>query len=144
MSKLFKLKEWFTVEETANHLSTALGEDVSVTDIYRLALDGHLVLSMYFPNHARGNLGRVVGWEEANFSVFPIGVLNPFETHEDPLKQVKSITDIPLNDEQFLSFEKAVATIDGVWDLPMIAGERIEVETAYNRLIGSVEMTFVS
>ena len=33
MSKLFKLKEWLTLEEAANHISNVLGEPVTLADI---------------------------------------------------------------------------------------------------------------
>ena len=48
MSKLSKLKEWFTVPEAAKHLSIVFHEDVSEADVLRLALDGRLSLSIYF------------------------------------------------------------------------------------------------
>ncbi len=48
MSKPLKLKEWLTVKDTAKRLSISVGEDVTEADILRLALDGHLTLSVYF------------------------------------------------------------------------------------------------
>ena len=54
MSKLLKLQKWLTLEQAARHLSGVCGEPVSEADVLRLGLDGHLKLSVYFVNHARG------------------------------------------------------------------------------------------
>ena len=50
MKKLLKLREWLTVPEAAGHLSILFGEDVTEADVLRLALDGHLTLSVNFVN----------------------------------------------------------------------------------------------
>ncbi len=52
MSKLFKLKEWLTLPDAAKHLAIAFGEEVGEADVLRLALDGHLKLSVNFVNKA--------------------------------------------------------------------------------------------
>ena len=46
---LRKLREWLTLEETASVLSTALSEDVDVSDVLRLVLDEQLQLSIHLP-----------------------------------------------------------------------------------------------
>ena len=71
MSKLFKLKEWLTVPDAARHLSIAFGEEVSEPDVLRLALDGHLKLSVNFVNHARARRGKVVSWMETEWDILP-------------------------------------------------------------------------
>mgnify|MGYP000114209738 FL=1 len=50
MSKLFDLKEWLTLEETAKHLSNSLSEKVSVANVLQLALDEKLMLSVNIPS----------------------------------------------------------------------------------------------
>lgn|GEM_PF-5749014 len=47
MSRLHKLKEWFSLEDAAKRLSSGLQEPVTVEDILQLALEGHLPLSWY-------------------------------------------------------------------------------------------------
>lgn len=71
MSKLFRLKEWLTVADAARHLSIAFGEEVSEPDVLRLALDGHLKLSVNFVNHASARRGKVIPWEETEWKMFP-------------------------------------------------------------------------
>src|ERR1700739_3911097 len=60
MKKLLNLKKWLTVAGAARHLGILFGEDVSEADVLRLALDGHLTLSVYFVNGARGRCGPAV------------------------------------------------------------------------------------
>ncbi|RBP59481.1 hypothetical protein [Brenneria salicis] len=48
MKKLFKLKEWLTLEETARRLTTSFQEEVSIADCLQLALDGHIIISALY------------------------------------------------------------------------------------------------
>lgn len=69
-SKLFNLKEWLTIPETAKHLSIIFGEEVNEADVLRLGLDRHLKLSVNFVNHAHAKRGnKFLPFEEwvANF-----------------------------------------------------------------------------
>ena len=75
MSKILKLKEWLTIEEAATRLSASAGEEVSGADVLRFALDGHLTLSVYFVNHARGTRGRVVPYTETQWALVPPSML---------------------------------------------------------------------
>lgn len=63
-SKIFKLREWLTVPETAHHLSIMFDEEVNEARVLRLALDGHLTLSVNFVNHTYGRLGKAIPYEE--------------------------------------------------------------------------------
>jgi hypothetical protein len=58
--KLFSLKEWLTVPETAKHLSILFGEDVTEADVLRLALDGRLRLSLNIVNPILAKKGITV------------------------------------------------------------------------------------
>lgn len=51
--KLLKFKQWFTIKETASYLATLFNEKVKTKDIYRLALDGQLTLSLHFINSTK-------------------------------------------------------------------------------------------
>lgn len=56
MSKLYKLKEWFSLEDAAKRLSSGLGELITTADVLQLVIEGHLPLSWY----ARYVLGEEV------------------------------------------------------------------------------------
>jgi hypothetical protein len=47
MSKLYKLKEWFSLDDAAKRLSSGLGEPVSSDDLLQLVIEGHIPLSWY-------------------------------------------------------------------------------------------------
>jgi hypothetical protein len=48
-SALLKLREWLSLEEAADELSTRLGDLAKPADVLRLALDDHLKLSVILP-----------------------------------------------------------------------------------------------
>ncbi|KIO36321.1 hypothetical protein [Shewanella sp. cp20] len=60
MSKLFKLKNYFTVAEAAKHLSNLIEETVLLADLYRLVLDKHLIMSVRFNNQVYAQAGHYV------------------------------------------------------------------------------------
>jgi hypothetical protein len=49
MAALRKLRDWLTVDDAAEELTAALSERVRPADVLRLAIDGHLRLSLYLP-----------------------------------------------------------------------------------------------
>lgn len=143
MSKLFNLKEWLTVADAARHLSIVFGEEVTEADVLRLGLDGHLKLSVNFVNHAHARYGQVVGYEDAEWGEFPAELVAtltniPDEAKGKPLPYMKSIS---IDDKRFLNLEKKVSSIHGVWDLPMIGGELLDIEHQYQMLTGGPSVT---
>ena len=148
MKKLLKLKQWLTVADAARHLSILFGEDVSEADVFRLALDGHLTLSVYFVNGARGQCGPAVHNEDAKRTIRK-------EDPEDwihlmgapsPGDEVFSrwLHGLPLGDGRVLEYDQKTVLLDGVWDLTMLGHERLEIEQRYQFLTGGpkVDMSF--
>lgn len=141
MNKLFKLREWLTLDETAAHISNVLGEPVTVSDLYRLALDGHLTLSVDFVNHAFARKGKWVKTEDIEFVLKE----NDFFTGEKlaipyryPLNH-----EIKAYDDDWIALEDSVVTIDGIWDLTMVGAEKMDIENDYQQLISGVEVTLI-
>ncbi len=99
-SKLVKLKQWLTVSEAAEYLALVFDEDVTESDVYQLALDGNLKLSVRFVN------GAFVRPENSG----------PTEAEEERVH------------------------LEGVWDLPMSGAEKLDVERAYQELIGGPDV----
>lgn len=152
-SKLFSLKEWLTLDDAAKHLSIGFGGEVTRADVLRLAIDGRLTLSVDFVNHARARKGSLVPIEKCTFSIFPtidksfkgesnlyrlglsyaeLSNLEP-EINEAVKKGELHLMPnaIHFRDREFLVLEDQVKSIDGVWDLPMVGGEGIDVEHRY-------------
>lgn len=168
MKKLFNLKEWLTVPDAARYLALSFGEEVAEADILRLALDGRLKLSVYFVNYAQARRGKVVPWEETEWFLFqnsdhlPGGKLfkgTPKESTDErprPPKLADLFKDIPvaercnyiaimkclmIDDARYLNLSKEVSTLQGVWDLPMIGNERLDVEHEYQLLTSGPPVT---
>jgi hypothetical protein len=136
-SKLFKLKQWMTLSEAAKHLSGICGEEVTIADILRLALDRYLQLSVNFVNHTQAKPGKIVGPEEVTWIEFP-------SFKKDNPKSTTMIPDcLEIGDGIYLKFKDDVVSIGDVWDLPMIGSERLDVEHEYQSLTGGPEVTLV-
>lgn len=169
MGKLFNLKEWLTVADAASHLSIAFGEDVTEADVLRLALDGRLRLSVYFVNHAKARCGKVIPWEATDWRLLPhpdelpnwqlmkrADQVEVIDARPCPTKLQALLSEVPsderekycpllcdlnIDDERFLSLSDEIATLRGVWDLPMIGTEKLDIEHEYQNLTGGPAVT---
>ena len=121
MSKLFKLKQWLTIDETANHLTGVLGETVCEKDVYRLAIYRHLRLSIVFVNHTQARLGKIFGENEVEWTEYPSDFFTDLPEEKGKTRMV--MTSLAIGNDQFLNFESDVKSIDGIWDLMMIGSE---------------------
>jgi hypothetical protein len=137
MKKLFKLKQWLTVAEAARHLSTLFSEDVSEADVLRFALDGHLTLSVYFVNHARGRCGRgpAVPISEAKCRFI--------QTRDGGW--IYPIDGVAIEQNGVIEYAEQITALDGIWDLTMLGSERLDVEHQYQILTGgpAVDLDFL-
>jgi hypothetical protein len=127
MQKLLNLKEWLTIPDAARHLGILFGEDVSEPDVLRLALDGHLTLSVYFVNHTAGRCGSAVPIQEAARCVVPA---------LDGKELLSLLAGLAIDGERVIEWRTGIATIEGVWDLTMLGPERLDVEHRYQLLTG--------
>ncbi|MCK5855813.1 MAG: hypothetical protein KAG56_11380 [Sulfurovaceae bacterium] len=141
MSKLFKLKEWLTIGETALHLSGVLGEPVEEKDIYRLALDGHLRLSVDFVNHAAASLGEIVGEDKAKYFESTDMIKNYLAGGNKKPEKVMILLSTMLDKGRYINFDNRVVSISGVWDLMMRGCESLDIEHYYQQTIGGPEVT---
>lgn len=169
MGKLFNLKEWLTVADAARHLSIVFGEDVAEADVLRLALDRRLRLSVYFVNHARARCGNVVHLEQVDWTLVPtikgagmrVETAAGYSVEQDnglraSAKLITLLKDIPaaewpnwmplpnslnIDGERFLDLPESITTLRGVWDLPMIGNERLDIEHEYQHLTGGPAVT---
>lgn len=161
-SKLFQLKEWLTLDDAIKQLSIEMKEHVSKADIFRLALDKKLTLSTYFPNCALAKLGRVVGGIDIRTKEFPDldgcthqkrvgGGVDIITDSSKPNKVFcmdmridEGGTNTTLSDMKFLQLRDAITKIEGVWDLAMLGGERLDIEHALLQEISNLGSTMVN
>jgi hypothetical protein len=126
VKKLFELKQWLTVRDAARHLSILFGEDLSEADVLRLALDGHLTLSIHFVNHTLARCGPLVSRADAKRQTLPtLDGHGSFETVEGVELGDQVIECLPL-----------IVKLQGLWDLKMQGAEQIDVEDRYQFLTG--------
>ena len=139
MGKLFKLKEWLTIADAAKHLSSVFEEEVTDADVLRFALDDELQISVNFINEAYCRAGSLVPISEASFEDVPslkIGG-SPVRLFRGPRISTDGV------DTHILELEGEVCRLVGVYDLPLIGGERIDLENRYQQLTGGPEVTAV-
>lgn len=131
MSKLLKMKAWLTVDDAAKHLSLMFGETVSKADVLRLALDGQLTLSVNFINGAEARCGPMIRSDEVQWEEMP-GLKGG---------TVRVPNGIMLNDGSAITLEDEVVSLRGIYDLPMLGNERLDVEHLYQQLTDGPEVT---
>lgn len=130
MNKLFRLKKWLTLEEAARRLSSSAEEPISEADVLRLALDGELVLSVDFVNHARGKPWAKASLESARTFTYDAS----FFGEEGEPRQI--IAGFALSEDEVLQpidVDEPV-TLRGVFDLAMWGAEALDVENLYQEL----------
>lgn len=123
MSKLFRLKRWHTVTETASRLSIALGEQVTDADVLRLALDGQLALSVILPSHTPVYRGEIAALVYQGVTECDEGWPNGF----------------PIDEKTAIVFDEEVTFLrEGPWQLPFVGGEETIVMNAFRAASGGV------
>jgi hypothetical protein len=150
LRKLHKLTEWLTLEDAANDISNVLDEPVTLANIYKLSLDGHLKLSANFVNHAKAKKIRFIKTEDVKYKKrilrLPKGPqqVGSFKIPEiDPQKVLSCM--VPVNVEYQISkdywvekVEPKLFSIEGLWDLTMRGNERLDIEHLYHQEISGV------
>ncbi|WP_448110349.1 hypothetical protein [Pseudomonas lini] len=138
MKKIFKLKKWLTLEETVRRLSSVAEEEISLADVLRLALDGHLTISVDFVNHAKGKL-----WERV-----PMELTRTLtsEVNEFPGTQ---LVGLQLNEKEVLQpavvyGDQEPLVIQGVFDLTMWGAEKLDIEQLYQKLTDGPDVDLVN
>lgn len=103
MSKLFTLREWLSLEDTAKYLSNVFNEPVTISDVLTLALDGRITLSLRF---------------ESSITVREAAIT------ESPMSGAYGKPYIKAANGVVFKLTHETKQIDEILDLPMIGGER--------------------
>ena len=155
MNKLLKLRAWLTVSEAAKRLTTIAQEDFGEADILRLALDGHLTLSVNFVNHATGRPVRI---EPLDQQPDTTGEIDDYLSKHPSLSSTEAMKNsftefvrkyrgdhLP-NGRDILIYEgdeQKPVTLEGVWDLVMLGAEVLDIEHEYQGLSGGPAVELV-
>jgi hypothetical protein len=135
-SKLLHLKPWFTVSEASNYLTTVFGEDVRSHDVLRFALDGHLKVSVRFVNDTYAVAGKVVPREDAEWFVSP-------SIDGEGEVEIANGTVLP-DGKGVVVWSRDLRRISGVWDLPLVGAERLDVEHLFQRMTEGPDLEFIN
>ncbi len=122
VSKLVELKSWLELNEAAKALSALVAEEIDKGDLFRLALDGHLKMSVRFLSAARAKCGRAVPSDKAKWRTIPLLDGEGF---------IRCVDGTVLPDESVIEYEPGVKRLLDVWDLAMLGGDRLEIENRY-------------
>lgn len=142
MSKLFKLREWLTPDEAATHISSVLGEPATTADLYRFALEGHLTLSVDFVNHTYARKGKWLKTDQIKFSLVEHDIFTG-DKLEIPYSHPSNY-EIRVSEDDWIVLEESVVSIRGVWDLPMVGAEQLDIEHDYQQLTSGLEVTLTA
>lgn len=137
MSTVLKLREWLSIDEAAKQLAASFNEPVTAADVLRFGLDSSspLTLSVYFLNHAYAQVGKCVPLAQAKrVPGIPVPGREPYEV----------VLGLQLESDHVVQFEGPVRSFEGVWDLPMVGGERIAVENVYQRAVGGPPVELIN
>jgi len=146
MSKLLKFKEWLHLTDAAKNLSIMSGDEVTVPDVLRLALDGHLTLSDNIVNEAYARKGTIKEAKDARHVDFPTDVAAAARAKAGEYQGgwTKLCMGIRLvGSTQVIDLEEEIVALQGVYDLPMIGGDRLQIEREFQALTGGPEVTTV-
>lgn len=165
MNKFTNLKKWFTVQEAAKRLSNSFGEDISEADVLQQALDGNLKISIKIVDSVKARRTKVITWGEAEWLMFPMSSIHPLPPEMTfgnakcppilqalwqriPEDERGKFTPVLLarkiDGNRFLVIEQQITEISGIYDLPMIGDERLDVEHQYHLLTGGPNVSLQS
>lgn len=161
-SRLYKLKTWLTLEGAASHLSSVLSEPVGVDDLLQLAIEKRLKLSVRTPEPFYANKGSVHSLDNARVmlrvtSSYKLcrpktdvealeqkiaGFWNLRELNDDIKKEVTEqnveifFVGNLVSQQEHVIFSKEVLRLPpGVYDLPMLSSEVLDIEAMYSHLV---------
>ena len=119
MSKVGHLNERFTLEDAAKYISKKIDETITVTNLYDLALNGYLKLSVYFVNNGvYGVKGELCKSDDVNQN----DSQNRFQIASNEL----------------------VRQLKGTWDLTMYGQEFLEIKTYFEKSNSGIYVRNVS
>lgn len=119
--KIYKLKKWLTLEETAKCLSTELEDEITIADVLQLAIDKELRISVNFPHDWKGKICDVT-------------------TNTEKVNQYKEVTGLDGKPFKLYEYEKCSETEyikvlpeiyyfeAGVYELKLIGNEKLDLE----------------
>lgn len=139
MSKLFKIKDFLTIEEAALHLSDVLEETVSLATLYQLIADKKLTLSVRLINQAYALKGQIFECNEGDLVEFKSELTTGKALEQPYFDYVTDDNSIPIRPNKQFVYDIKAHLVDGIWDLAMIGEESLKVEHLYQNEVNGPE-----
>lgn len=137
MSKLLKLKKFFTLEEAAIYLTNVLEEPVSIATLYQLIADKQVMLSVRLINQAYALKGQIFECEEGDLIEFKTDLVTGEVLEKPQFEYVTDDNSIPVSAERLFIYDQKAHIVDGTWDLAMLGEESLRVEHLYQNEVNS-------
>ena len=133
-----------TLDDACQYLSLALNEPVKKSDLFQLALDGNLILSVHLINTAKALIGKLIPKSEAN--TFKLS--GPFSEEMTktfgPNVKLDYLEGVNYSEELQLILEDKIYTIDDIWDLPLVGNETYDIAHLFQCETGGPSVDTVS
>jgi hypothetical protein len=131
-------RKWLTIPEAAQHLALTFGA-ATEADVLRFCLDGQLKLSVRFVNLAQAKryVDPAPAFSEAYEEFCAVEAARAVGL-PDPVIERRAPT--PLEEE----CSRVVTLREDVYDLPLVGGERLDVEREYQKQTGGPEVTLTA
>lgn len=136
-SKIYKLKKWLSLEDTAKRLSIEFGEEISIGDVLQLAIDQHLKISVDFPHDWYGKICDITEDEEKASTFEEVtGIENELvRIYEyEKCSETEYIKVLP----EVYDFKA------GIYEVKMIGNSRLDVEFLLKKELYSTAVDVVS
>lgn len=122
MEKLYKLKKWLTISETASRLSIELGEKITNADVLQLAVDERLKVSVYFPHNWTGKTCDLT--TDENIVIQNKKEIIGFDGYPFIYSEYEKCSET-----EYIKIDDDVREFRaGVWELKLIGNEKIDLE----------------
>jgi hypothetical protein len=138
LSKLLKLKNWLALSDSAERISIMCGEPVTIADVLQFVDGGHLQLSVNLVNGGYGCECVPVNPDELEYDYWP-----GRGSGAPPYKIARGGRLFQEGDTVYQVKTEIIALERGIYDLPMIGGERFDVRHLLQQITGGVELDVV-
>jgi hypothetical protein len=109
---------------------------VSKASGMRLALDGHLTLSVEFVNRATAQCGKIIPLADAEIKEVPN------LTGDGVVQLIQG--GISVGGDRVFSYSEEIRQLAGIWNLAMVGSERLDVADRYQFLTGGPRVELFS
>ena len=148
VKKLFKLKEWLTLNEAAKRLTVSFGEEISEVDCLQLALDGHITISILLSDSRYAVKAKIVTTSKRELFSRTITETTSEGAFSSLLNDVRFFTNAELDFEyETIKREGAVVRLrHDIYDLPcpLLGSEELDVMHLFDIKQGRNPREFVN